>query len=555
MSKAVSPCNVPATLRACADAAETAALLARLVGEAAMAMFSGVFLLNYTRTELLVTAMWSAKTAEGICVKPAGHSVPAPESVSMPTPTPTPVSALAPAALPVDADDPLCFALRSGQPYVTSVPKGSAVFPSALLLGQKSPALRLTALPLTTLQNRILGGVLLGFDHACPQLGLDAVLSLCDLGALLLDAHLRQRKGDLVLHSLHEDIRRLESSARSQLAAKAVFLGESSAALRVREHIAKAAITDIPVLLTGETGTGKEPAATALHCASPRNAGPFVTVNCAALPPQLLESELFGHQKGAFSGAHKEHEGLLRSARGGSVLLDEIGEMPMELQSKLLRVLQDHYVRPVGSIRAYPVDIRIISSTNRDLAAAAASNTFRADLYHRLAGLHIHIPPLRERIHDIPVLAEHFLGILRTTLRRPTLRLSPESLRLLCTGSYPGNARELRNRIQAAAVMADSATQYLTPADFAAAEPCFDKKDAPIASLAGQLRTLEQKLITRAMSQCDGNISEAAILLDLPRSTLVSKLKKLHPALRRNDTPKPRRRQTSFAGVSYGYHA
>ncbi|WP_417292627.1 sigma 54-interacting transcriptional regulator [Desulfovibrio porci] len=490
-----------AALRACPGLAETAACLARLAGTVAGAAFCGVFLLDYTSTELVLRAAWHGD--KGLST---------PEGLS----------------LPLDGDDPVCFSLQTGEPYTTRPDERSRLFPSLALLGPVRPAARLTALPLTAARNISLGGVLLGFagPDARPEQYDDAAL-LCDVGALLLESHLQRQKERLLLHSLNEDITRLENSARTLRTAESLFLGESPAALRVREWIARAAPTDIPVLITGETGTGKELAASALHAASLRHAAPFVKINCAALPGQLLESELFGHRKGAFSGADCDRPGLLRSADGGTVLLDEIGEMPSELQAKLLRVLQDRQVRPVGDTHPRAVDIRIVASTNRNMEEALASGAFRPDLYHRLAGLRIHIPPLRERPEDIPLLARHFLVQIGEAVRRPGLSLTPESLRLLCAASYPGNVRQLCNRIQTAAVMADPATGHLTPEAFAGLEASpADGTEPEAAGLTHSLRLLEEKLIAQAMARCSGNVAEAAKELRLPRSTLVSKLKK-----------------------------
>ena len=309
-----------------------------------------------------------------------------------------------------------------------------------------------------------------------------------------------------------------------------------------------------PLFIYGESGTGKEIFAQGIHMASPFRNGPFVGINCTALPESLLESELFGHRKGAFSGADSDNPGLLRSAHGGTVLLDEIGEMPSELQAKLLRVLQDRQVRPLGSSKTFPADIRIIAATNKSMREVLESGSFRSDLYHRLAGLHIHIPPLRERPEDIPLLAQHFLIQMRGTLRRPGLSLTPESLRLLGGLDYPGNVRQLCNRIQAAAVMADPAADRLIPEAFAPVEsPAAEEEDLRSGGLARSLRLLEEKLIKRALARCSGNVTEAARELHLPRSTLVSKLKKLVPP-HNTEASRPQRRQLSRSGAPYGYY-
>ena len=228
--------------------------------------------------------------------------------------------------------------------------------------------------------------------------------------------------------------------------------------------------------------------------------------------------------------------------------------MPSELQAKLLRVLQDRQVRPLGSSKTFPADIRIIAATNKSMREVLESGSFRSDLYHRLAGLHIHIPPLRERPEDIPLLAQHFLIQMRDTLRRPGLSLTSESLRLLGGLDYPGNVRQLCNRIQAAAVMAGPAAGRLTPEAFSPVEsPAAEEEDLRSGGLARNLRLLEEKLIKRALARCSGNVAEAARELHLPRSTLVSKLKKLAPP-HNTEASRPQRRQLSRSGAPYGYY-
>lgn len=528
MNSVTQPTEPPAAataLRACADLAETAVCLARLAGTAAQADFCGVFLLDYTGTELLLRAVWHAGAGASA---PRGHS------------------------LPLGSQDPVCFSLQTGTEYTVRDGMQNAAFPSLDLLRPQKAAARLTALPLPAWRNRSLGGLLLGFGRdRAPAIDPQP---LCDLGALLLEAHLQRQKEDLLLHSLNEDLSRLEQGSQCLRIVESFFLGKSPATLRVREQIARAAPTDVAVLITGETGTGKEVAASALHAASRRRAAPFIKINCAALPAHLLESELFGHRKGAFSGADSDNPGLLRSAHSGTVLLDEIGEMPSELQAKLLRVLQDRQVRPLGSSKTFPADIRIIAATNKSMREVLESGSFRSDLYHRLAGLHIHIPPLRERPEDIPLLAQHFLIQMRGTLRRPGLSLTPESLRLLGGLDYPGNVRQLCNRIQAAAVMADPAADHLMPEAFAPVEsPAAEEEDLRSGGLARSLRLLEEKLIKRALARCSGNVTEPARELHLPRSTLVSKLKKLVPP-HNTEASRPQRRQLSRSGAPYGYY-
>jgi len=211
--------------------------------------------------------------------------------------------------------------------------------------------------------------------------------------------------------------------------------------------------SNVTILITGATGTGKEVIARAIHEASPRLANPFIAINCGAIPEQLLESELFGHEKGAFSGAITRHEGLFQAASGGTLFLDEIGDMPLTLQVKLLRVLQDFEVRPVGSTKSYPVDVRIISATHRDLEARVEKGDFREDLYYRLKVVPIDIPPLSERREDIPLLVSHFLQRYSETNHKPLKRFAPDAMQYLASAAWPGNIRQLMNVIDLCATL------------------------------------------------------------------------------------------------------
>jgi transcriptional regulator with GAF, ATPase, and Fis domain len=226
------------------------------------------------------------------------------------------------------------------------------------------------------------------------------------------------------------------------------LLGQAPAFVRVLHKIELYGPTDASVLITGETGTGKEVVARALHECSQRHQKPFVAVNCAALSEELLESELFGHEKGAFTSAIRTHRGRFERANGGTLLLDEIGDMPVRLQVKLLRVLEEGVIERVGGEREIPVDVRLEATTNVPLELAVQTGGFRADLYHRLAVLRIHMPPLRQRIADLPLLVAHFLDLLNQKYRRQVRRLTPDAMALLSTYSWPGNIRELRNVLE-----------------------------------------------------------------------------------------------------------
>jgi transcriptional regulator with GAF, ATPase, and Fis domain len=242
------------------------------------------------------------------------------------------------------------------------------------------------------------------------------------------------------------------------------LVGTSAAMRKIYALVDRIKDTDVPVLITGESGTGKEIVARAIHNAGRRSKGPFTGINCGAIPEHLLESELFGHVRGAFTGADREHKGLFREAEGGTLLLDEIGEMPKKMQAGLLRVLQEKVIRAVGGSKEVPVDVRLIAATNRDLAAMVEQSIFREDLYYRLHVVEVNLPPLRERLDDVPVLIDHFLKIFAARFRRDKKAVSREALRKLSGYAWPGNVRQLENVLLNAWVMSDRPELY--PDDF-----------------------------------------------------------------------------------------
>ena len=286
----------------------------------------------------------------------------------------------------------------------------------------------------------------------------------------------------------------------------------------------RVARTDTPVLLLGESGTGKEMLAEAIHRAGRRAAGPLIRVNCGAIPPTLLESELFGHVAGAFTGAARDHAGLFRAADHGTIFLDEIGDLPLDLQVKLLRVLQDGEVRPVGAIQPLHVDVRLIAATNRDLSAAVAAGRFREDLFYRLSVVPLRLPPLRERPEDIPVLVNHFLQKLASA-GQPLKTIAAEAMDFLMKADWPGNVRQLENTIEHAVVL--SRGQQIGLADF---PESFRRARALVAarsaseSKAETLREVEVAAIRRALERTGCNLSHAARALGLTRRALTYRL-------------------------------
>ena len=296
----------------------------------------------------------------------------------------------------------------------------------------------------------------------------------------------------------------------------------------VVEAIEKVARTSATVLLLGESGSGKEVAARAIHDASPRRDKPFMAVNCAALTATLLESELFGHEKGAFTGASERHRGRVELADGGTFFLDEVGELKPELQAKLLRVLQERRFERVGGTRTLEVDVRWIAATNRDLRAMMDSGAFREDLYHRLAVFPIRMPPLRERPTDILPMARGLLQRITAELKRPPLRLSPEAEKRLVSARWPGNVRELANALERAAILADGDVLQAEHIWLESA-PVPRGEAGPPAGGGGEIKPrveLEREAIVRALDSVDGNRRRAAELLGIGERTLYDKLKR-----------------------------
>ncbi len=291
--------------------------------------------------------------------------------------------------------------------------------------------------------------------------------------------------------------------------------------------------SDATVLIQGESGSGKEMVARAIHLASSRCKNPFVAVNCAAIPEQLLESELFGHTKGAFTGAVTARKGLFQTAEGGTVFLDEIGDLPLPLQVKLLRVLQDREVRPVGSSQAAPVDVRIMSASHRDLEAAVAEGTYREDLYYRLNVVNLVIPPLREHREDIPLLAHHFLKTLAEKHRHQVNGFTPEAMEMLTSHEWPGNVRQLMNAVEQCCALC---TTPLIPASLVAR--ALRDKQVEILSYADAKNRFERDYLIQLLKITNGQVAEAARLAGRNRTEFYRLLQKhdLSPALFKQNT-------------------
>jgi len=320
------------------------------------------------------------------------------------------------------------------------------------------------------------------------------------------------------LYELEDENRRLAKSDKG--AALRGIVTSSSDMLKVCRMIEKVAPSEVSVLLLGESGTGKEILARSLHELSPRTAGPFVAINCAAIPENLLESELFGHEKGAFTGAVKQTIGKIELANQGTLFLDEIGDLALPLQVKLLRFLQQRVVERVGGREEIPVDVRVVCATHQDLEAQIKDGRFREDLFYRLTELVIKIPPLRERHGDAVLLARHFLSKFNEEQNRKVQGLADSALRALDAHQWPGNVRELENRMKRAVVMAEHNRIEAEDLDLVVAEG-----DCEPLNLKKVRETAELRALQRALSQANGNISQAAKLLGVSRPTLYDLLK------------------------------
>jgi len=325
--------------------------------------------------------------------------------------------------------------------------------------------------------------------------------------------------------ALRSEVSRLRSQLREGWHFKHI-IGRSSAMQSVFSMIERAGAVKTTVLITGESGTGKEMVARALHEASPRRAGAFLALNCAAIPENLIESTLFGHDRGAFTGADRASKGYFRDADGGSLLLDEVGELPLGMQSKLLRVLEDSSVTPVGQTTPIKVDTRVIAATNRDLEAEIKAGTFRADLFYRLNIVRIDVPPLRQRKDDIPVLTRAFLDEICRTNGFESREIDPSLLDAFTHYDWPGNVRELKNTLEGMLIL--SGSRVLSADDLPDRFFAGEASDSPMqgAAESGELNltALSRQTILKALEACRGNRTEAAKQLGMSRRTLHRRL-------------------------------
>ncbi|MGQ9858551.1 MAG: sigma-54-dependent transcriptional regulator [Thermodesulfobacteriota bacterium] len=331
----------------------------------------------------------------------------------------------------------------------------------------------------------------------------------------------------------HRNLVRENLALRRLVRGKDVFqgmIGSSPEMRRIFETIQMVAPTDATVLITGESGTGKELVAKAIHELSSRSGGPFVAVNCPTLPANVLESELFGHARGAFTDARQDRKGLFQEAHGGTIFLDEIGDLPQDLQSKLLRVLQEREIKPLGCSRSFKVDVRVLASTNQDLREQIAKGGFREDLYYRLNVVSIHLPPLRQRMEDVPLLAQHFVERYASKLGKRGMRISPETMEALLSHSWPGNVRELENTIQRALILARSDT--ITQGDLFREGVQGDDHWPSIFHLSYReakgrvLSHFHKVYLSRLLEEHRGNVTKAAQACGMERQALQQLLRR-----------------------------
>jgi two-component system nitrogen regulation response regulator NtrX len=365
--------------------------------------------------------------------------------------------------------------------------------------------------------------------------GLSDAVRATKLGAYhFLEKPLAPESVLLTLRSALELARaRAEAMAlREALGPTATMVGSSPQMAELRALIARVAPTEARVLISGESGTGKELVAAAIHAASPRADAPFVRVNCAAIPRELVESEMFGHERGAFTGATERRIGRFEQADGGTLFLDEVGDLSSEAQAKLLRALEAGEIERVGGERPIPVDVRVVSATNKDLARAAKDGQFREDLLYRLNVFPIAIAPLRERPGDVPELVRHFAALVTQRIGRPAIAVTAEAMDLLVRHTWPGNVRELANIVERVIIL--SPRSAVTQDDVASALPAGDGETAPLSNpvaetleLTDELDRFERTLIARALSAAGGSVAEAARRLSTDRANLYRRMKRL----------------------------
>ncbi|MEP5766314.1 MAG: sigma-54 dependent transcriptional regulator [Halieaceae bacterium] len=344
------------------------------------------------------------------------------------------------------------------------------------------------------------------------------------------------------LRTLVSNALKLEEAGEATQGAENTLIGETAAITDLRSQISKLARSQAPVYISGESGSGKEIVARLIHSRGPRNSGPFIPVNCGAIPPELMESELFGHSKGSFTGATDDKAGLFQAARGGTLFLDEVADLPLPMQVKMLRAIQEKAVRPIGASNEVATDVRVLSATHKDLAEEVADNRFRSDLYYRINVIGLHVPSLRERTEDIPLLADFLLQRLATATEQERHQLSDGALAALQTYPFPGNVRELENILERACTLSNgltieisdlklpNAAQAPTPGagqSSQSGQASHAPLEAAFGNLDEYLENIERDVLTRALEESRWNKTAAAKILGISFRSLRYRLKKL----------------------------
>lgn len=489
-----SPCGTRALLERFAALASNTDANAWLDGLIELAAQIGrcplaqLYLLDATHTHLTLSAEWWEGTR--------GH-----EATSVPSDY---------------RDDQLLQYCLSQNRQLSIAPLDDSLHQTGFLPEASRPWRSLLCLPLQDAEGHAVG-LLVAASHANHDLSAAAV-TLFSLGRLALgQAQLLNRLRDTARPDL------VPTPATRPCASGYGLIGDSQRMRSVYALISKVLHNPVTVMLTGETGTGKELVARAIHDCGSRRSEAFVVQNCAALPEHLLESELFGYRKGAFTGADRDHEGLFDAANGGTLFLDEIGDMPLTLQAKLLRVLQEGEVRPLGSTRTHKVDVRIVAATHQDLHKRVEEGRFREDLYYRLSIFPIELPPLRDRDQDILRLARHFADKACGFLQRDTVRWSDAALEQLADYAFPGNVRELKGLVERAVLLCDGGE--LLPEHFSLRS--VDNELDSTLNLRARLERVERNLLIDCLRKNGGNQSQAARELGLPRRTLLYRMERL----------------------------
>lgn len=420
-----------------------------------------------------------------------------------------------------DLDDPLCYCVKTGNSVCYSPPAGMLPKSISQLANHSSEKCRGALVhPLIAPGKKMLGALICLFKEGRPENEI-RIETLCLYGSAVIDRFLEKRRVEQIVLAYKEDILRMGEKRTAASIPSDEILGTSEAMQTVRTVVMKAAVTDAPILITGATGTGKSLVAKVVHKYSNRCNGPFTEINCGAIPESLLESELFGHRKGSFSGATSDYDGLFRSAEGGTVFLDEIAEMPFHLQSVLLHVLQEHKVRPVGSTEVYPVNVRIVAATNKDLEKAMQEGAFRRDLYHRIAVVAISIPPLAERKEDIIPLTKMFFKHFCQKYHRHDLKMSQELIEKLLYHDYEGNTRELSHVIERSVMLSEQFEMDVETGNWNVSHD----KNIEIG-LEKYLQDQESKFIQTCFSLCNSDWNLCASVLGIHPKTLLRKFKK-----------------------------